>query len=140
MNSKLLASMLLSAATVVVPAQAQTLAGKTADGSWLVSVTLSDEQGRKLRLADLQMDQLYRAELIVRPIDGGAPCPTEVALDATMPAHYHSMSTTPKITGGNCRYVAEGIYFQMAGAWELYIDASCGAMLSRATFPIQLSE
>lgn len=132
--------MLLSAATVVVPAEAQTLEGRTADDAWLVSVTLLDEQGRKLRPAELQMDQLYRADLILRPIAVGASCPTKVALDATMPAHYHGMSTVPKMTGGNCRYVAEGIYFQMAGAWELYIDASSGPMLSRATFQIKLSE
>lgn len=123
---------------VCAPAKASTLSGSSADGDWHVDVAFADEQGRQVTRGQLQSNVLYRAELMVRPRADNAGCPARVAIDAAMPAHYHGMPTVAKVSGSACKYFVSGIYFQMHGAWELYIDVVRGRVLSRATFPIEL--
>ncbi len=123
-----------------VTAQASTLSGTSADGAWHVDAIFADEQGREVGPDQIQSNILYRAELVVRPAAGKAACPARVAFDATMPAHYHGMSTTAKVSGAACKYVVSGVYFQMKGPWELYIDVFRGPVVSRATFPIELAK
>lgn len=121
-------------------AEASTLSGTSADGAWRVDAIFADEQGRQVGRDQLQSNVLYRAELVVRPAADKAACPARVAFDATMPAHYHGMSTTAKVSGAACKYVVSGVYFQMKGAWELYVDVVRGPIVSRATFPIELAK
>ncbi|PTT21637.1 hypothetical protein DBR12_06070 [Acidovorax sp. HMWF029] len=121
-------------------AEASTLSGVSADGAWHVDAIFADEQGRQVDRDNIRSNVLYRAELTVRPASDKAACPGRVAFDATMPAHYHGMSTTAKVSGAACKYVVSGVYFQMKGAWELYVDLVRGPVVSRATFPIELAK
>lgn len=120
------------------PAKAGTLSGSSADGDWHVDVVFADEEGRQVTRDHLQSNVLYHAELTVRPAADKPACPARVAVDAAMPAHYHGMSTTAKVRGTACKYAVSGIYFQMNGAWELYVDVVFGRVVSRATFPIEI--
>jgi len=62
-----------------------------------------------------------------------------VSVDASMPAHGHGLNTAPEVKelGAN-RFLAEGMLFHMAGAWELYVDIYRGPVRERAVFPIAM--
>lgn len=121
-------------------AEASTLSGISADGAWRVDAIFADEQGHQVEQDQIQSNVLYRAELVVRPTVDSVACPARVAFDATMPVHYHGMSTIAKVSGSACNYLVSGVYFQMKGAWELYVDVVRGPVVSRATFPIELAK
>lgn len=131
------------AATAVIScaaAEASTMSGISADGVWHVDASFADEQGRQVGREQVRSNVLYSAELIVRPAADSAACPARVAFDATMPAHYHGMSTIAKVSGTACKYIVKGIYFQMKGAWEIYVDVARGPVISRATLPIEIEK
>jgi hypothetical protein len=64
----------------------------------------------------------------------GAP-QTGCALTVTpwMPAHGHGSTQQPVVSAlGEGRYLATPVTFQMAGQWELRVQATCGALSGSA--------
>lgn len=53
----------------------------------------------------------------------GEPLPTIVQVRADMPEHGHGMPTDPVVTAlGDGRYRADGMLFQMTGAWRIVVN------------------
>jgi hypothetical protein len=117
---------------------AATLSGPTGDGAWTIDAAFTDEQGHEVTALQLRPNVLYRAEVEVGAAAVSGGCPARIAFNATMPAHYHGMATSAKVSGSDCRYLVSGIFMQMSGVWELYFDVARGVVVSRATFPIEL--
>ena len=63
----------------------------------------------------------------------------QVQVDARMPAHFHGMNRTPKLTRqADGSFTAEGLLFHMPGHWELTFDISRGGKTERAQVDIEL--
>ncbi|MAF64565.1 MAG: hypothetical protein CMJ84_02745 [Planctomycetes bacterium] len=57
----------------------------------------------------------------------------ELAFDARMPQHGHGMRREPRVQRlGDGRFRVEGVLLHMPGYWELYFDATRGALTERA--------
>lgn len=71
-----------------------------------------------------------------------APAPGadfRVEVDARMPAHFHGMNRSPKLSRQpDGSYLAEGMLFHMPGHWELYVDVSQAGRTERAQADILL--
>lgn len=68
-----------------------------------------------------------------------AGAPVTVDVDARMPAHFHGMNRTPKLSRQpDGSYKAEGMLFHMAGHWELYFDIAQGGRTERAQVDVNL--
>jgi len=63
----------------------------------------------------------------------------DVEVDARMPAHFHGMNRSPKVTRQpDGSFQADGMLFHMPGHWELYFDIWQGAGAERAQCSIDL--
>ncbi len=67
----------------------------------------------------LPYNEPFALDLVV----DGEPLPTIVQVRADMPEHGHGMPTDPVVTAlGEGRYCADGMLFQMTGAWEIVVS------------------
>jgi hypothetical protein len=65
--------------------------------------------------------------------------PTEVRVDANMPAHRHGMNYRPVVTPKSGElFRAEGLLFHMPGRWDLTFDVVGGGRTERLTGTLQL--
>lgn len=70
-------------------------------------------------------------------------CPDEVVFDADMPAHYHGMVTSTvshRTSSKSCNFQVDGIFFQMAGDWDLKVDVRRGRITTRAVIPVVITK
>jgi hypothetical protein len=77
----------------------------------------------------------FSVEVWVRDatLAGGPREDVALSVDAAMPQHQHGMNRIPSIAhAGAGRFVADGLWFHMAGRWELYFDVTRGAVTERA--------
>ncbi|HLY07706.1 MAG TPA: hypothetical protein VKW04_00245 [Planctomycetota bacterium] len=88
--------------------------------------------------AGIAVNQPFDVSVLVTP--KSAPSGTlDVMVDARMPAHFHGMNRTAKITRGSGNsWKAEGLVFHMPGRWELYVDVSDGGVTERAQLDVDL--
>lgn len=82
----------------------------------------------------IPMNDLFDVRFTVTPGDGVA-----VEVDARMPAHFHGMNRTAKLSKlPDGSYKAEGLLFHMPGHWELYVDVMRGGVTERAQMDVEL--
>lgn len=63
----------------------------------------------------------------------------ELAVDATMPAHRHGMTTQPAVTPlGQGRFRVEGLLLHMPGEWVLFLDVTRRGITERVEVPVRL--
>jgi hypothetical protein len=87
--------------------------------------------------APLPLDESFDLVVHVRPREARAADLT-LAVDAVMPLHQHGMNVVPAIHAlGDGSFRVEGMFFQMAGDWELHFDISEGAITERAQVAVQ---
>ena len=85
------------------------------------------------------MNSLFGLQFSVAPKAGGKSDDLQVQVDARMPAHFHGMNRTPKLTRqADGSFTAEGLLFHMPGHWELTFDISRGGKTERAQVDIEL--
>ena len=71
--------------------------------------------------------------------DPGTTLPTEVRVDADMPAHRHGMNYKPVIKAqGNGRFRVDGMMFHMAGQWQLAFEVQSGKETLRLYHDVQV--
>jgi len=89
--------------------------------------------------AAIAVNQPFDVSVTVTPKKGAAT-DLEVLVDARMPAHFHGMNRTAKVTRGKdgTTWKAEGLVFHMPGHWELYIDITQGGATERAQLDVDL--
>lgn len=83
--------------------------------------------------AKLAVGQHFVVDLAVCP-KAGAPAPTLVRVDATMPDHRHGMNYKPTVAAtAPGRFRAEGLLFHMPGRWQFAFELSDGRRVDRVT-------
>ena len=88
--------------------------------------------------AAIVVNQPFDVTLTVTP-KVGAVGDVEVQVDARMPAHFHGMNRTAKVSRGpGGSWKAEGLVFHMPGHWELYVDITQGGSTERAQMDVDL--
>ncbi|MBX3641642.1 MAG: hypothetical protein KF720_01070 [Rubrivivax sp.] len=119
---------------------------------WSVALACGEELGAPARRIDAAQFQLaYRLlpdpvpvgrhvalEIVLCP-QAGAAWPTELRVDATMPAHRHGMNYRPSVSAlAPGRYRAEGLMFHMPGRWELVFELRGAGAPQRLTQSLQV--
>lgn len=86
----------------------------------------------------IAVNQPFDVAVTVTPKSGSA-ADLEVLVDARMPAHFHGMNRSAKISrGAGNTWKAEGLIFHMPGHWELYVDITQGGATERAQMDVEL--
>jgi len=105
--------------------------------------TIDSNDGRyqvevETKPAAIEVNQPFDVVVTVTPKSGAAK-DLGVVVDARMPAHFHGMNRTAKLSraGGNT-WKAEGLVFHMSGHWELYVDITDGGVTERAQMDVNL--
>lgn len=91
------------------------LSGKSADGTLAVEVRLDPPSPRvgELFTAHTRLTELRR---------GGRIVPSDLLLDATMPAHGHGMTTLPRHTREeDGAWLTRGLKLHMPGEWRFEV-------------------
>lgn len=86
------------------------------------------------------VNQPLAIEVLACPQSGAAP-PTQVRVDARMPAHGHGMNYRPKSTqlaAGHYRF--GGLILHMPGQWQLRFDVIQAGQRTRLTTDLELSK
>lgn len=87
--------------------------------------------------APIPLDEAFDLVVHVRPREPRA-ADLALAVDAVMPLHQHGMNVVPDVHAlGDGRFRVEGMFFQMAGDWEIRFDISEGALTERAQAAVQ---
>lgn len=76
----------------------------------------------------------------LRRPDGASVEDARITVSGDMPAHGHGMPTQPEMTEalGGGDYRIEGMKFQMAGAWEVYLDiVDAAGLADRVVLPLR---
>jgi hypothetical protein len=85
------------------------------------------------------MNALFDLKFSIAPKAGGKADDLQVQVDARMPAHFHGMNRTPKLTRqADGSFTAEGLLFHMPGHWELTFDITRGGKTERAQADVEL--
>jgi hypothetical protein len=86
------------------------------------------------RPSPIPMNEPFDVSFTVTPAEG-----IGVEVDARMPAHFHGMNRTAKLSRQpDGSWKAEGLLFHMPGHWELYVDITRGGVTERAQMDVDL--
>ncbi|MFQ5413769.1 MAG: FixH family protein [Phycisphaerae bacterium] len=89
----------------------------------------------------IPMNDMFELEVLVAPrgTERVTPPDVDLAVDASMPAHRHGMTTRARVTRtGPGRYHVDGLLFHMPGHWELYFDITRDGETERAQVNVDL--
>jgi hypothetical protein len=75
-------------------------------------------------LDPIMINNLHSWVVNLRTTEGEAVENASIKVDGDMPAHGHGLATQPMVSEelGGGDYRIEGLKFQMAGYWEIYLD------------------
>ena len=132
-----LPSLLLAALAGLGPATAEVACPEEAQGFKRL-VSADAEIAYRWEPAELRVGQFFAAEVVACRVAGGGPA-SEIAIDATMPAHGHGMSYRPAAKrAGPGRYRFTGLMLHMPGTWQITFDLVQGAKRIRLTHEVKL--
>jgi tripartite motif-containing protein 71 len=95
-------------------------------GNYLVHYDLLD--------GTIELNKPFSMLLTIRTTSGASLAKdVSLSVSATMPAHYHGMSTEPRVTRqSDGRWKVEGMLLHMQGAWQVNFDISEKKAVERA--------
>ncbi|MCO4760669.1 MAG: FixH family protein [Myxococcales bacterium] len=83
-----------------------------------------------------KVSQLFTVRTVVTTLDGKAVKPTDVAVDATMPAHGHGMMTKPQhAPRPSGAWLTEGMKLHMHGKWQFEIAVTAAGKTETIKLP-----
>lgn len=92
----------------------------------------------QVRPSPIPVGEHFVIDLVVCPRDG-APAPSRVRADATMPAHRHGMNYRPTVESlGAARYHIVGMLFHMPGHWVIEFELGDDASVDRIRADVRL--
>lgn len=106
--------------------------------------SLSENEHYRVQLTPsvlpVPLNQFHRWELRLEGRDGKAFDPTQLAVFGGMPGHLHGLPSAPRVTErlATGHYVVEGLRFNMAGTWELFVGISGPAGSDKARFSLAI--